>query len=119
MKENLLLLKDLLEHSNFILKYMISVSKIVYIDKLHDIVNEYNNTYYGIIKMKPVAVKCSTYFDFNKENNYEDHKFEVSDHVRISKYKNIFLKAYVPRQSKEVFVIRKSKNHCVVNIFNQ
>ena len=69
--------------------------------------------------MKPVTVKCSTYFDFNEENNYEDHKFEVSDHVRISKYKNVFVKGYVPRQSKEVFVIKKSKNHCVADIFYQ
>ena len=46
---------------------MISVSKNVYIDKLDDIVNKYNNTYYSIIKMKPVDVKCSTYFGFNKK----------------------------------------------------
>ena len=76
---------------------MISVSKNVYIDKLDDIVNKYNNTYYSIIKMKPVDVKCSTYFGFNKKNNNEDHKFEVSDHVRISKYKSIFVKGYIPR----------------------
>ena len=39
--------------------------------------------------MKPVIVKSSTYIDSNKENNEEDPKFEVSDLVRISKYKNI------------------------------
>ena len=36
---------------------MISVSKNVYIDKLHDTVNKYNNTCHSIIKMKPVDVK--------------------------------------------------------------
>ena len=34
-----------------IYKYMTSISKNVYIDKLDDIVNEYNNTYYRTIKM--------------------------------------------------------------------
>ena len=48
---------------------MTSVSKNVYIDKLDDIVNKYNNTYHSIIKMKPIDVKSSTYIDSNKENN--------------------------------------------------
>ena len=42
-----------------IYKYMTSVSKDVYIDKLDDIVNEYSNTYHRIIKMKPTDVKDS------------------------------------------------------------
>ena len=42
---------------NKIDKYMTSISKHVYIDKLDDIVNEYNNTYYRTIKMKPIDVK--------------------------------------------------------------
>ena len=73
---------------------MTSVSKNVYIDKLDDIVNKYNNTYHSTITMKPVDVKSNTYIDFNKENNEEDLKFEVGNHVRISKYKNIFAKGY-------------------------
>ena len=60
--------------------------------------------------MKPIDVKDSTYFDFEKEVNYEDPKFKVSDHVRISKYKNIFAKRYTPNWSEEVFVIKKVKN---------
>ena len=47
---------------------MTSISKNVYIDKLPDIVNKHNNTYYSGIKMKPVDVKSNTYIDFNKEN---------------------------------------------------
>ena len=44
-------------------KYMTSVSKSVYIDKLADIVNKYDNTYHISIKMKPVYVKLNTYID--------------------------------------------------------
>ena len=75
---------------NKIYKYMTSISKNVYIDNLDDIVNKYNNTYHRTTKMKPVDVKSNIYVDFNKENNKEGPKFKVGDHVRISKYKNIF-----------------------------
>ena len=75
-----------------IYKYMASVSKKVYIDKLDDIVVEYNNTYHRTIKIKPVDVKDNTYINFNKEDNDKDPKFKVGDHVRISKYKNILQK---------------------------
>ena len=68
-----------------IYKYMTSISKNVYIDKLDDIVDEYNNTYHRTIKMKPVDVKDNTYIDFKKESNDKNPKFKVGDHVRISK----------------------------------
>ena len=64
----------------------------MYIDKLDDIVKEYSNTYHTSIKMKPVDVKNNTYIDFKIEINNKDPKFKVGDHVRISKYKNIFTK---------------------------
>ena len=63
---------------NKIYEYMASISKIVYIDKLDDIVNKYNNTY-SMIKVKPVDVKASTNIDFNKDNDKEERKFEVGD----------------------------------------
>ena len=91
-----------------IYKYMTSISKYVYIDKLDDIVGEYNNTYHRTIKMKPVDVKDNTYIDFKKEVNDKDPKFKVGDHVRISKY--IFAKGYTPNWSAEVFVVSKIKN---------
>ena len=72
---------------NSIYKHMTAVSKNVYIDKLNDIVNEYNDTY-RTIKMKPVDVKDSTYINFFKEVHDKDPKFKVGGHVRISKYKN-------------------------------
>ena len=71
---------------------MTSISKNICINKLADIVSEYNNTYHRTIKMKPVDVKSSIYINFGKKNNKEDPKVEVGVHVRISKYKNIFAK---------------------------
>ena len=82
---------------NKIYKYMTSISKHVYIDKLDDIVHKYNN-------------KDNTYTDFGKEFNDNDPKFKVGDYVRISKYKNIFAKGYTPNWSEEVFVIKEIKN---------
>ena len=70
-----------------------SISKNVYIDKLDNIVNKYNNTYHNTIKMKPVDVKSSTYIDSCKDDNESDPKFETGDIVKISKYKNIFTKS--------------------------
>ena len=93
-----------------IYKYVASISKNVYFNKLDDIVNEYNNTYHRTIKMKPVDVKDNTCIDFKKEVNDNDPKFKVGDYVRISKYKNIFAKGYTPNCSEEVFVIKKVKN---------
>ena len=68
----------------------------MYIDKLGNIVHKYSNTHHSTIKMKLVDVNSSTYIDFNKENNKEDPKFEVCDHVRICKCKNTFSKVYNP-----------------------
>ena len=88
-----------------IYKYMTSISKNVYIDKLDDIVNEYNNTYHTAIKIKRTDVKDNTYINTSKKINYKDPKFKVGNRVRISKYKNIFAKAYLPNWYEEVFVI--------------
>ena len=91
-----------------IYKYMTSVSKNVYIDKLDDIVVECNKTHHRTINKKPVDVKDNAYIDFKKEVNDKDPKFKVGDHVKISKYKNIYAKGYTPNWSEEVFVIKKS-----------
>ena len=85
---------------NKIYKYMTSISKNVYIDKLDDIVNEYKNTYHRTITMKPVDVKDNIYININKEINDKGPKFKVGDHVRKSKYKNIFAKGYTPNWSE-------------------
>ena len=89
---------------------MTSISKNVSIDKLDGIVNKYNNTYHKTIKMKPIGIKQSTYFESSKKINYQEPKFKIGDIVRILKYKNIFAKGYVPNWSEEVFMIKKVKN---------
>ena len=83
IKENQLLLEDLLEHWKT--KHMTAISKNVYFDVLHDIVNKYKNTVHRTIKMKPIDVKENTYADSKKEVNDKDPKFKVGGHVRISK----------------------------------
>ena len=60
--------------------------------------------------MKPVDVKNNTYIGFKKEISDKNPKFNVGDHVRISKYKNIFAKGYMPNWSEEIFIIKKIKN---------
>ena len=89
---------------------MTSITKNVYIDKLDDMVNEYNNTYHRKIKMEPVDVKNYTYIDIGKEINDGDPKFKVDDHVRLSKYKNIFAKEHTSNWSEVFFAISEIKN---------
>ena len=59
--------------------------------------------------MKPIDVGDESFAEYNEESNEKDAKFKVGDHVRISKYKNIFAKGYSPNWSEEVFVIKKIK----------
>ena len=82
----------------------------MYIDKLDDIVKEYNGKYHKTIKMKPIDVKDNAYINIDKEVNDKDLKFKVGDYVRILKYKNIFPKGYTPNWSEEIFVIKEIKN---------
>ena len=65
----------------------------MYINKLDDIVNEYNNTYHRTIKMKPIDVKDNTYINIGKEDTDKDPSLKVGYHVRISKCKKRFPKA--------------------------
>ena len=60
--------------------------------------------------MKPADVKDNTYMDSMELHSNKGPKFRVGDHVRISKYKNIFAKGYTPDWSEEVLVIKKVKN---------
>ena len=87
---------------------MTSVSKTVYIEKLDNKVNNYNNTYHWAIKMKPVDIKSNTITDSSQETNIKDPKFKICDIIRRSKYKNIFAKVFPPNYSEKVFVIKKS-----------
>ena len=89
---------------NKIFKHMTAISKNVYFDALDDIVNKYNNTVHKTVKMKPIDIIDDSFVEYNEGSNKKDPKFKVGDHVRISKYKNIFAKGYAPNWSV-VFVI--------------
>ena len=57
------------------------------------------------MKMKPVDVKSSAYIDFDKKKYKEDTNFNVGDHIRISKHKNIFTKGFVTNSVPWAYVI--------------
>ena len=95
---------------NKIFKHMTAISKSVYFHVLDDIVNKCNKTVHRTIKIKPIDDMSDSYVNYNEDSNKKDHKFKVGDHVRISKYKNIFAKGYTPNWSEEIFVISKIKN---------
>ena len=60
--------------------------------------------------MKPVEVTSDSYAEYNEDFNITKPKFKVGDHVRISKYKNIFAKGYTQNWLEEVFVVSKIKS---------
>ena len=96
--------------NNKIFKRMTAVSKNVYFDVLDDIVDKYSYTVQRTIKMKPINITTDLYAEYNKDSNVTKPKFKVSDHVRISKYKNLFAKEYTQNWSEKVFVVSKVKN---------
>ena len=89
---------------------MTAVSKNFYFDALDDIVNKYHNIVHTCIKMKPIDVTPNSYAEYNEDSNVTKPKFKGGDHVRISKYKNIFAKGYTQNWSEEVSVVSKIKN---------
>ena len=103
---------------NKIYKHMTAVLKNVYFDVLDDIVNKYNNTIHRIIKMKPIYVTSDSYAEYNEDSSEKDPKFRVGDHVRISKYKNIFAKRYTKKWSEEAFVVSKIKKYSSLDLCN-
>ena len=114
---------------NKIFKHMTAIAKTSSsFDMLDDIVNKYNNAAHITIKMKVIDVKDNTYVDSiklhsKKEVNNKDPKFKVGDHIRVSKYKNIFAKGYMPNWFEfdlpNWSVIKKVKSTvpwtCVIN----
>ena len=72
--------------------------------------------------MKLIDVNSSTYVDSGVQNNDEDPKFKVRDHIRLSKYEKVFAKGYTSNWYEEVFVIKKVKNTlswtCVIEDLN-
>ena len=103
---------------NKISKHMAAISKDVYFDVLDNIVDEYSNTYYRPIKMKPIHAGDDSFAEYNEKSNEKGFKFEIGDYVRISKYKNIFAKGYTHNWSEEIFVVKKIKKYCALDICN-
>ena len=83
-------------------KNMTAVSKNTYFEVL-DIVSKYNNTFYRTIKMKPIGETSDSYAEYNEDLNKKDPKFKISDHVRISKSKNIFCKRIHSKLTRRSF----------------
>ena len=92
---------------NKLYKNMTDNSKNIYYDVLDDAVNKYNNTKHSTIKMKPIHVGDNNKRVYVDEHNENDGRFKVGDRVRISKFKNIFVKGYTPNWSKEIFIVDK------------
>ena len=102
---------------------MTAVSKNIYFDVLDYIFDRYNNTVHRTIKIKPIDVTGDSYADYNEDFNKKYPKFNISDHLRISTYKNVFAKGYAPNWSEEVFVVSTTKNtvpwNYVINDLNE
>ena len=76
---------------------------------LGNIVNKYNNTVHRTIQIKPISVKSDSSAEYNEDSNEEEPKFNVGDHVRISKYKKILLKDMLQIGEKKFLLLVKLK----------
>ena len=88
------------------------IPETMYVAKLADIVNEYNNTYHSTTKRNPVDTKSSRYFDFDIRKIDEDHKFKINDYVRIPKCIIILFKVFLLIWFAEVLQLKKLKILC-------
>ena len=87
-------------------KYLTSISKKMYIEKIDDVVDKYNNTYLIAIEMKSVDAKLSTYIEYLVKKLII--KIKIGDIIRISIYKNISVRLY-SNWSAEVFLTKQVK----------
>ena len=76
---------------------------------LGNIINKYNNTVHRTIQIKPISVKSDSSAEYNEDSNEEEPKFNVGDHVRISKYKKILLKDMLQIGEKKFLLLVKLK----------
>ena len=95
---------------NKLYNHMTAISKDVYYSVLDDIVEKYNDTWHSGISGKPRDVKNDDFVEYVQKFNKKSLKFKVGDHIRISKYKNVFAKGYTPNWSEDVFVVSRVKN---------
>ena len=97
---------------NKIYKHMTSISENIYIDKLDDMVNKYNNAYPSTIRMKLFDVKSNTYIDSSKKIMMKILNLKLMILLEHQNIKNIFAKDYVPNWSKEILSLKKLKTLC-------
>ena len=94
-------------YSNKIFKHMTAVLKKVYFDVLDDIVNKCNNKVHRTIKIKPIDGTSDSCAEYKENSNTTKPIFKVGDHVKISKYKNIFAKGYTKSWSEKFLLLVK------------
>ena len=56
--------------------------------------------------------------EYNEESNEKDPKYKIGDYVRISIYKDVFAKGYKSNWIEQIFVVKKSKKYCSLDICN-
>ena len=96
-------------------KYFTANETEVWYDIIDDLVNDYNNSFHSGIGMTPTEARDPKNSDTVWYNLYGDFllhdfgkpKFKVKDHVRISKYKTIFTKGYLPNYTEEIFKVQQ------------
>ena len=98
LKKSLLLLKNFKKQD---LQTYKSCVKTVYFDVLDNIANKYNKTYHRTIKIRPIDVKYNFYGKCNVDCNEQKSKLKICDHVKISKYKNLFAIGCTPNWSEK------------------
>lgn len=96
-------------------KYFTANETEVWYDNLDNLVNDYNNSFHSGIGMTPTEARDPENSDTVWYNLYGDFllhdfgkpRFKVDDHVRISKYKTIFTKGYLPNYTEEIFKVQE------------
>lgn len=90
-----------------------------WVSLLPNLIKQYNNSVHSTIKMRPKDVKQKHVKQIltilnqkgmnDKRKVVQTPKFKVNDSVRISKYKKVFTKGYIPNWTNEVFRIHAVK----------
>ena len=91
--------------------------KNVYIDKLDDIVNKDNNTCHSTTKMKRVDVKSTHILILVNKLIIKTKNLKLVIMLEYQNIKIFFAKGYTPNRPEEVFVIKKVKKYCAVDIY--
>ena len=100
---------------NKIYKNFTLINNTIWINDLNKLTNEYDNSFYRSIKMKPINASIKSNENivrnnlYNFKNTNKKPKFKINDRVRISLLKNTFEKSYTSNWSEEIFIIDEIK----------